>query len=57
MVFEIGTGQPQPLEGIPAPSLAEQLADDMVEGAIDVFDKGYVAWSRGLLHGHVVHLV
>jgi hypothetical protein len=30
----------QAMEGIPSPSLAEQIVDDMVDGLIDVVDKG-----------------
>jgi hypothetical protein len=45
------------MEGMPAPSLADQLADDMLENAINVVDKGYVggvgvgggAWGEWLL--------
>ena len=33
---------PASLEGVPAPSLADQLADDMLENAINVVDKGCV---------------
>ena len=39
---------PASMEGMPAPSLADQLADDMLENAINVVDKGYVGGGWGV---------